>query len=63
MTTTIREVAVLIDGQERVRVTTTWGDAEIGMALSKWVPQMQGRVAVVVTGPDSVRRIVCRSRT
>jgi hypothetical protein len=62
MSTDIREVTVLIDGEARVRVTTVMGDAELGMALSRWVPQMEGRVCVVVTGPDLVRRIVCRSR-
>lgn len=60
---THREIAILIDGEERIRVTTLMGDAEIGMALSKWVPQLEGRIAVVVTGPDLVRRIVCRSRS
>jgi hypothetical protein len=59
-----RELVVLINGRQQLRTLTTVGDAELGMLISKHMPDLEkkGRVVVAVTGPDLIRRIVCRSR-
>jgi hypothetical protein len=61
----ICEVRVLIAG--RTRLTIQMADRNLSraaMLIAEYMPDLEqmGRVAVVVTTPDLVRRIICRSR-
>ena len=63
MSADVREVAIIIDGKTRFRFPTQVGNAEVAMELAGLIAKMRGRVAVVVTGPNLVSEIVCRSRS